>query len=111
MPPGLDIPEFTIGNITIPSIHIGLGVLIIAAIILLVFLIFKLFHIGISIFFKFLINSLIGAALLYLSNLVVGGVFHYDALTLPINWLTASVTGVFGVPGVIVLLIIRFFSI
>ena len=111
MPTGIDIPEFTIGSFTIPNIHIGFGVLIIAAIILIFFLIFKLFNVGIKVFVKFLINSLIGAALLYLSNLVIGGVFHYDALTLPINWLTASVTGVFGVPGVIVLLIIRFFTI
>ncbi len=111
MPNGIDIPEFTILGLTIPNIHIGMGALIIAAIILVVFLIFKLFSIGIKGFVKFLINSLIGAALLYLSNLVVGGIFHYDALTLPINWLTATVTGIFGVPGVIVLLIIRFFTI
>ncbi len=111
MPNGLDIPEFTLGSFTIPNIHIGLGALIIAAVILVVFLIFKLIGISLELFVKFLINALIGAALLYLSNLVVGGVFHYDALTLPINWLTSVVTGVLGVPGVIILLIIRFFTI
>ncbi|MBQ3937882.1 MAG: pro-sigmaK processing inhibitor BofA family protein [Clostridia bacterium] len=108
---GFDIPEFSVFGITIPNIHIGLGVLIIAAVILAVYLIFAVFKISLKLFVKFLINALIGAALLMVSNLIFGNLLHIDALTLPINWLTSVVTGVLGGPGVIILLIIRFFTV
>lgn len=108
--PTVDIPSFNIFGLSIPSIHIGGGMLIIIGIILLVFLIFKIFKISIKLFVKFLINALIGAALLYVCNIVFGGMLKIDALTLPINWLTAGVTGVLGVPGVILLLMLQYVS-
>lgn len=105
----IDIPAFTIFGLSFPSIHIGAGLAIIIAVILVVYLIFKLFKLSIKLFVKFLINALIGAALLFIANLVFGQLLHIDALTLPINWLTATVTGVLGVPGVIILLILNYF--
>ncbi len=107
--PSVDIPSFNLFGLEIPSIHIGSGMLIIIGILLVVFLIFKLFKLSIKTFVKFLINALIGAALLYISNLVFGRLLHIDALALPINWVTATVTGVLGVPGVIILLIYNYF--
>ncbi|MBO4879344.1 MAG: pro-sigmaK processing inhibitor BofA family protein [Clostridia bacterium] len=107
---GIDIPAFTIFGVTIPNMHIGFGLLIIIGVILAVYLIFKLFKISIKLFVKFLINALIGAALLFIFNLLFGELLHIDSLTIPINWLTAVVTGVLGVPGVIILLIIRYFT-
>ena len=105
--PEIDIPSMTILGLNIPSIHIGSGLLIIIAIILVVYLIFKLLKVSMKVFVKFLINALIGAALLFISNKLFGDVLHIDSLTLPINWLTAAVTGVLGVPGVIILLILK----
>lgn len=107
--PGVDTPAIDLFGLNIPSIHIGGGILIIAAIILLVYLIFKIFKISLKLFFRFLINALIGAVLLFVSNLVFGELLHIPALTLPINWITAAVTGVLGVPGVIILLVLNLF--
>ena len=107
--PSVDIPSFSLFGLDIPSIHIGSGLLIITGVVLIVFLIFKLLKISAKVFVKFLINALIGAALLYISNLIFGQLLHIDALALPINWVTATVTGVLGVPGVIILLIYNYF--
>ena len=107
--PSVDIPSFSLFGLEIPSIHIGGGLLIIIGVILIVFLIFKLLKISAKVFVKFLINAVIGAALLFICNLVFGRLLHIDALTLPINWVTATVTGVLGVPGVIILLLYNYF--
>ena len=94
----------------IPDLGLPMGTLIIIAIIAVVYLIFKVFDISIKLFFKFLINALIGAALLFIFNYVFGSLLHQDELAIPINWLTASVTGILGVPGVILIVIYRFIS-
>lgn len=94
----------------IPDLGIPTGTLIIIAIIAVVYLIFKVFDISIKLFFKFLINALIGAALLFIFNYVFGSLLHQGELAIPINWLTASVTGILGVPGVILIVIYRFIS-
>ncbi|MDO5724910.1 MAG: pro-sigmaK processing inhibitor BofA family protein [Tissierellia bacterium] len=50
---------------------------------------------------KLLINALIGGIVLILFNLL-GKIF---GLTIPINWITSLITGIFGIPGIIVILI------
>lgn len=77
-------------------------VLVLAAI----FLVFKLFHFSLKIFFKLLINALIGAALLFVFNFVFAGLLNLSFFFIDITWLTALITGIFGVPGVVVMLII-----
>lgn len=57
-------------------------------------------------FFKLLINALIGAALLFVFNFVFAGLLNLSFFYINITWLTALITGIFGVPGVVVLLII-----
>ena len=52
---------------------------------------------------KLTFNSIVGALALVLFNLL-GGIF---SITLPINPFNAVVVGLFGVPGVVLLLIIR----
>ena len=69
-----------------------------------IFIIFKIFNL--SIFFKLLINALIGAALLFVFNFVFAGLLNLSFFYINITWLTALITGIFGVPGVVVLLII-----
>ncbi|MBR3298867.1 MAG: pro-sigmaK processing inhibitor BofA family protein [Clostridia bacterium] len=95
------MPQFNLPDIGIPK-----GALIIIAIIAVVYIIFKVFDISIKLFIKFLINALIGAALLFICNYVFTQL-HLDNFTIPINWITAIVTGVLGVPGVLLILIYR----
>lgn len=71
-----------------------------------IFIIFKIFNLSIKIFFKLLINTLIGAALLFVFNFVFAGLLNLSFFYINITWLTALITGIFGVPGVVVLLII-----
>ncbi|WP_205687629.1 pro-sigmaK processing inhibitor BofA family protein [Clostridiisalibacter paucivorans] len=54
--------------------------------------------------FKLIINGLIGGVALFLIN-IVGGFF---GISLGINPITALVVGFLGVPGVILLLIIKY---
>lgn len=71
-----------------------------------IFIVFKIFNLSIKIFFKLLINALIGAALLFVFNFVFAGLLNLSFFYINITWLTALITGIFGVPGVVVLLII-----
>ena len=71
-----------------------------------IFIVFKIFNLSIKIFFKLLINALIGAALLFVFNFVFAGLLNLSFFCINITWLTALITGIFGVPGVVVLLII-----
>ena len=71
-----------------------------------IFIIFKIFNLSIKIFFKLLINALLGAALLFVFNFVFAGLMNLSFFYISITWLTALITGIFGVPGVVVLLII-----
>ncbi len=82
------------------------ALLVFAAVLVVLFLIFKVFHLSIKVFIKLLINALIGAVILFIFNFVFAGLLNISALAIPITWWSALVTGIFGVPGVIVLLII-----
>ena len=54
---------------------------------------------------QLLINGVIGVILLYITNLI-GSNFGF---TVPINWITALVSGFLGIPGVILLIIFYMF--
>ena len=79
-------------------------ILIIPAIIavLLLRLLWALFKKPIKWAFKLLLHALSGYLMLLVFNFF-GGIV---GLTLPVTWLTAIVTGVFGVPGVVILLLL-----
>lgn len=51
-----------------------------------------------------IINAIIGCILLYVINLT-------GFVSIDINWITSLVTGIFGIPGVIVLVILAFLGI
>ena len=78
------------------------GILIILGVILILWLGFKLFKVSFKVIWKLLINALIGGVVLYLLNLIPG-------ISMPINWLTTILTGIFGVPAVIVIFIVSLF--
>ena len=78
------------------------GILIILGVIPILWLVLKLFKVSFKVIWKLLINALIGGVILYLLNLIPG-------ISMPINWLTTILTGIFGVPAVIVIFIVSLF--
>ncbi|MBE6997879.1 MAG: pro-sigmaK processing inhibitor BofA [Ruminococcaceae bacterium] len=54
--------------------------------------------------FKLLLHALFGFIFLFVFNFVGA----WLGLSLELNWLNAIVTGVFGIPGVVVLLILKY---
>ena len=68
--------------------------------IILLALIMKLVSIPIHLFWKFITNSIIGALMLWVVNLFGAGV--------PIDIVRALIAGVFGIPGVIVILLYQY---
>lgn len=67
------------------------------------FLIGKIFILPIKSILKLVINSCIGGLLIYLINLI-GGLFGFH---IGLNYITAIFTGILGVPGVILLVILK----
>ena len=77
-------------------ILVGIAAVVVLAIVL------KLFKFGLKTILKFVINAAIGIGAIFLLNLIPG-------VAIPVVWWTALITGIFGIPGVIVVLIISFF--
>ncbi|MDP4146391.1 MAG: pro-sigmaK processing inhibitor BofA family protein [Bacillota bacterium] len=73
--------------------------------VVVLFIIVKLFSWPIKMFFKLLANAVLGAILLIIVN-IVGAYFHFY---IGINIITALIAGVFGVPGVVFLIIFKLF--
>lgn len=81
--------------------YIGYFLVAIIALIIIV----KLFAWPITILIKLVLNGVAGAVLLFLVNLV-GSLVNFS---IGINAITALIAGFFGVPGVIVLVILKLF--
>lgn len=69
-----------------------------------VFIILKILAWPIKKIVKILINIAIGAVLLLIVN-YVGAFFNF---MIPINWISALVVGLLGIPGVVILAILQF---
>ena len=72
--------------------------------VLLLVLLGKLFKTSIKWALKLLFNALIGFVALFLLNYVGAPL----GISLNLNWFNAVVTGILGVPGVILLLLIKY---
>ena len=81
------------------------SVLMIVLAALVIFALLKILSAPIRLILKLLINTAVGFALLFLVNLIGS----YFGFSLEMNLLNALVTGIFGIPGVIVLIFIRLF--
>ncbi len=77
-------------------------VLIVAAIFLVFF--FRLIKLPLKWAFKLLLHALAGFVLLFLLNFFGS----YLDISLEMSWLNAIVSGVLGVPGVVILLIFKY---
>lgn len=78
-----------------------LFVIIIAIILMMLF--FGLLGFSIKAVGKLIINSISGLLLLIVFNLI-GGIF---GITLNLTFLNALIAGIFGIPGIIVLLLLK----
>ena len=78
---------------------------IVAAVAVALYVLFKILAAPIKWVFKLLINAVVGFVLLFLANFV-GGFFNFE---IPVNLLTCVISGVFGVPGVIFLVVVLIF--
>ena len=72
---------------------------------LVLFIILKVMCLPFKIIIKLLLNALIGGVVLYFINLIGARL----GFVLDINWLTAIIVGMLGVPGVIIVVILHFF--
>lgn len=80
------------------------GITFIIAIAVL-FIVLKILSLPMKLIIKLVVNGLIGGVVIWLINLI-GASFGF-AITL--NWITALVVGILGIPGVIILAIIQLF--
>jgi len=79
-------------------------ILILAAVVLLMKLLFRLLKLPVTWLFKLLLHALCGFVALFVLNFLGS----YIGLYIEMNWVNAAVTGVLGVPGVLILLLIQF---
>ena len=79
-------------------------VLLLALAVIVVIVLIRVISAPIRLIFKLLINTVIGFAVLYLVNLI-GQNF---GITIEMNLLHAVIVGIFGIPGVIVLILLQF---
>ncbi|TCW34247.1 inhibitor of the pro-sigma K processing machinery [Thermohydrogenium kirishiense] len=75
----------------------AIGIIIIAFIV-------WLFGKSVKILFKFVLNSIVGYVFLLIFNFF-GSIF---GLTLQANIINAFIAGVFGIPGIIILLVLKY---
>ncbi len=71
--------------------------------IILLFILGRMLVVPLKFVMKLVYNALIGGAVLILINLI-GGFFNYH---MPVNFITAMITGLLGVPGIILLIILK----
>ncbi len=83
-------------NLTVP--------LMIAAAVLLLLLFIRIIRLPLKLMFKALLHAAVGFVALFVLNFL-GSWIHVE---LELNLFNALITGIFGVPGVIILLIIKY---
>ena len=70
---------------------------------IVLFLVLKIIAAPIKIIIKLMINALAGGVVLFLINMI-GASFGF---ILDINWITSLIVGIFGVPGVILVILLQ----
>jgi inhibitor of the pro-sigma K processing machinery len=80
-------------------------VLLGAGVIVAIYVVLRMLAVPLKMIFKLVINAVIGYMMLFVANLV-GGFFDFS---IPIDLLTCLIAGVFGVPGVIFLVVVLIF--
>ena len=81
------------------------NILLLAGVVVALYVLIKILAAPIKLIFKLLLNAVLGFLLLFLANFV-GGFFNFY---IPVNLVTCLISGVFGIPGVIFLVIVMLF--
>ena len=81
------------------------NILLICGVLVALYVLIRILTAPIKLIFKLMLNALSGFLLLFLAN-IVGGFFDFS---IPVNLLTCLVSGFFGIPGVIFLVIVLLF--
>ena len=77
---------------------------IFAALLILIFIIFKT---PLKLIFKLLLNTVTGFIVLFAVNYLGS----FIGISVPVNWINAIIVGILGVPGVGVVLVLNYLSI
>ncbi len=78
-------------------------ILLIAGCVIALYVLLKIIAAHIKLIFKILLNALTGCLLLFLANFISG----FFTFTIPVNLISCLISGVFGIPGVIFLVIFK----
>ncbi|MDO4815449.1 MAG: pro-sigmaK processing inhibitor BofA family protein [Bacillota bacterium] len=78
-------------------------ILAIAIAVMALWLFFKIFSKSFKFIFRLLINSLVGFFILFVVNYLGG----FVGLHINVGWISALITGVLGIPGIVLLLLIE----
>ena len=70
---------------------------------IVLFLVLKIIAAPIKIIIKLMLNALAGGVVLFLINMI-GASFGF---VLDINWITSLIVGIFGMPGVILVILLQ----
>ena len=81
--------------------------LIVAAVAVLLVIFFIIFKTSFKLAVKIILNAVVGFVLLFIFN-ALGANF---GITLAVNWINAIIAGVLGIPGIALLLVLRFMGI
>ena len=77
--------------------------LLLGGVVISIYVVIRILAAPIKWIFKFLLNALMGFLLLFLANFVSG---FFDFAN-PVNLITCLISGVFGIPGVIFLVVVE----
>lgn len=83
------------------------GIIYAAVLVLLVWLLIEIFATPLKWALKLFLNAIAGFVILFVFNYLGS----YIGLSLSVGWISAIVTGVLGIPGIILLLLIENFII
>lgn len=70
----------------------------------ILFVVLKLLALPMKLIIKLVINGVVGAVIIFVVNLI-GANFGF---TIDLNWITALIVGILGVPGVVIVTILQF---
>ena len=70
----------------------------------ILFVVLKLLALPMKLIIKLVINGIVGGVLIFIINLI-GANF---AFAINLNWITALIVGILGVPGVVIVAILQF---
>ena len=77
--------------------------IVIIAVVLIMLLFIRLLRTPLRFLVKFIFNTLLGFAVLILINFLGG----YIDISIGVNWINAVIVGIFGLPGVALLLVLQ----